>query len=140
MTPAASLRPVLLALLAGTLVLLAGCSGGSSKQTDRAGSSVPAGEFAALAEESGTVVLDVRSPAEYAAGHLARSVNIDVEGAAFDQRIGELDPERTYAVYCQTARRSKVAMDRMLDQGFTDVVELEDGFAGWIADGQPIAR
>ena len=95
-------------------------------------------EFAHTATSSGTEVIDVRTPAEYAAGHLQGATNIDVEGGAFSQGIAGLDKSKTYAVYCRSGNRSKTATQQMADAGFTHVVELDGGINAWIAAGQPV--
>ena len=79
----------------------------------------PVAEPAAL--DSATVVIDVRTPAEFAAGHLEGAVNIDVQSADFDARISELDPAGTYFVYCRSGNRSAQAIDRMQGLGFGDM-------------------
>lgn len=54
-------------------------------------------------------VIDVRTPAEFAAGHIAAALNIPVEASDFGARISQLDPEEAYLVYCRTGRRSAIA-------------------------------
>lgn len=60
-----------------------------------------------------TVVVDVRTPGEYAAGHLDGAVNIDLQSAAFDATIAELDPGEEYLVYCRSGNRSAQAVAAM---------------------------
>jgi phage shock protein E len=97
----------------------------------------PAG-FAALADDPGVTVLDVRTPGEFAAGHLPGAVNIDSSAPDFADAVSELPKDSTYLVYCQTANRSGVATDRMLDLGFTDVYDLQGGIVAWAEDGREI--
>ncbi|MDO9590965.1 MAG: rhodanese-like domain-containing protein, partial [Microcella sp.] len=59
-----------------------------------------------VALEPGTIVIDVRTPAEFASGHLEGAINIDVQSADFDSRISELDADGTYFVYCRSGNRS----------------------------------
>ena len=79
-----------------------------------------------LAEPDVTVV-DVRTPAEYAAGHLPGAVNIDIEGGSFEQQVDQLPKDETYFVYCRTGNRSGVATGQMADLGFTDLYDLQGG-------------
>lgn len=74
-----------------------------------------------VALDAGTLIIDVRTPAEFASGHLEGAVNIDVQSADFDARISELDPAGTYFVYCRSGNRSGQAIDRMESLGFGDV-------------------
>jgi len=67
------------------------------------------------------VVLDVRSPAEYAAGHLRGAVNLDISDPKFQERLNLLSRSDGYAVYCMGGRRAGRARDAMEGLGFTDV-------------------
>ena len=71
--------------------------------------------------DAGTVVVDVRTPAEFASGHLEGAINIDVQAADFEARLAELDPAGTYYVYCRSGNRSGQAIDRMAARGFTEL-------------------
>lgn len=74
-----------------------------------------------VALDAGTVVIDVRTPAEFASGHLEGAVNIDVQSPDFEALVSELDPAGTYYVYCRSGNRSGQAIDRMTALGFTDL-------------------
>jgi len=87
----------------------------------------------------GTVVIDVRTPEEFADGHVKGSLNIPVESADFAQRIGELDPGATYAVYCRSGNRSAIATAEMATLGYVHVYDLEGGYADLDAAGMATA-
>ena len=74
-----------------------------------------------IALDASTVILDVRTPAEFSAGHLDGALNIDVQSAEFDALVSQLDPEGSYIVYCRSGNRSTQAIDRMAALGFTDL-------------------
>ncbi len=74
-----------------------------------------------VALDPGTVAIDLRTPAEFAAGHLDGAINIDVQSADFDARVSELDPAGTYFVYCRSGNRSGQAIGRMQSLGFDDL-------------------
>lgn len=101
------------ALLGLAPMTMAACSSAESA----AGSS-------AEAVASGAVLIDVRTPAEFASGHLEGAINIDVQSPDFDQRVAQLDPSTTYLVYCRSGNRSGAAIDRMQGLGFTDLTNL----------------
>ncbi|EFQ83247.1 rhodanese-like protein [Aeromicrobium marinum DSM 15272] len=104
------------------------------------GAEVDATEFAAALKRTGTVVVDVRTPEEFAAGHLPGAVLIDVQAPDFADRIAELDPAVPYAVYCRSANRSAVAVDLMVDAGFTSTYHLAGGIQAWQdAGGEVVA-
>ncbi len=60
-----------------------------------------------------TVVIDVRTPSEYAGGHLNGALNIDLQSAEFGSAIDDLDPDGEYVVYCQSGNRSAQAVAAM---------------------------
>ena len=70
----------------------------------------------------GTVVIDVRTPAEFASGHLDGALNIDVQSPDFAAQISQLDPEADYFVYCRSGNRSGQAISQMSNLGFTSLV------------------
>ncbi|NEK95150.1 rhodanese-like domain-containing protein [Modestobacter muralis] len=77
----------------------------------------------ALAAQQGTTVIDVRTPDEYQAGHLAGAVNIDVSAETFADQVSALDPAASYVVYCRSGARSAAAAAQMADLGFTDIAD-----------------
>jgi phage shock protein E len=89
------------ALLLGATLALAGCA---------------SAEPADLSEN--TVIIDVRTPAEFASGHLEGAVNIDVQSPDFAAQIMELDPSGEYFVYCRSGNRSGQAIAQMTQMGF----------------------
>ncbi len=106
------------------IALLAGCGSSSSGVQN-----VDPAAFLTTASQTGTVVVDVRTASEYAAGHIQGAINIDVEAPTFDAEIAKLDKNATYAVYCHSGRRSTLATDAMGKAGFTHVNNLTGGIA-----------
>jgi len=68
-----------------------------------------------------TVILDVRTPAEYAAGHLDGAVNVNLQSGSFEQAIGDYSQDGDYIVYCQSGNRSAQAVSIMESAGFANV-------------------
>ena len=64
-------------------------------------------------------VIDVRTPEEYATGHLAGATNIDIRGISFADQIGKLDRGANYFIYCHSGNRAGQAIDYMVTNGFT---------------------
>ena len=130
------------ALLAATL-LLGGCADGALSTTSgptaatapTSGSSLSPAEFAAAAKLSGTTIIDVRTPAEFSAGHLSGAVNVDVQAATFAQKIAALDHSKNYAVYCHSGNRSQAAKASMQRAGFAHVFDLAGGIQAWQSAG-----
>lgn len=120
-------------LATGAVTGLTGCSGSGGN-----GAHLGVADFAAETGKSGAVVLDVRTPAEFAAGHLPNAQNIDINGGDFAQRIASLDKNVTYAVYCRSGHRSGVALDQMTSAGFTHVADLAGGIQAWTSEGRQV--
>jgi rhodanese-related sulfurtransferase len=104
-------RAAVAATLAVTLAAAAACS--TAEAVGSAEDLVPA------VLPAGTMLIDVRTPAEFAEGHVEGAINIPVELATFAQEVALLDPNVDYLVYCRTGRRADVAMDFMDTLGLT---------------------
>lgn len=72
---------------------------------------------------SDTVVIDVRTPEEFAAGHLENAVNIDVQSPNFDSIVTKLPTDGAYVIYCRSGNRSAAAIVRMEALGFTNMID-----------------
>ncbi|MCG8634571.1 MAG: rhodanese-like domain-containing protein [Desulfobacterales bacterium] len=86
------------------------------------------------------LVLDVRTPGEYAGGHLEDSILIPVQ--QLQARAGELADykEEPILIYCATGNRSTVASKILIDRGFTRIFNLRKGIADWYKKGHPIVK
>jgi len=80
-------------------------------------------------ETPGSVIIDVRTPEEFTAGRLEEAVNIDIQDSSFQSKIGELDPTKTYFIYCGSGKRSAQARSIMESKGFGKVCELQGGIS-----------
>jgi phage shock protein E len=110
---------------------------GSSSPT-AIGAHLTASDFSTAMKTPGTIVLDVRTPAEFATGHLPGAQNIDIEGSDFATRIAALEKTATYAVYCHSGNRSGAAMEQMTAANFTHVYDLAGGIGAWQSMGGPM--
>jgi rhodanese-related sulfurtransferase len=95
-----------------------------------------ASEQRATIARNGVLLLDVRTPAEYAAGHIPGSRNLPL--AHLEERLAELPAIQPVIVYCQGAHRSPIAASILQAHGWRDVCDLNDGFLGWQAAGAPV--
>lgn len=98
------------------------------------GSHVSAAQFKAATELDGVTVVDVRTPAEFAEGHVPGAVNLDIEGANFAAQVAALDADAEYAVYCRSGNRSRAAIEYMTAAGVTHTVGLDGGIGAWKGD------
>jgi len=85
-------------------------------------------------------VIDVRTPEEFAAGHLDGATNLSVESPDFSNQLQDLDKSTTYAVYCRSGRRSALAATQMAAAGFASIVNLQGGLADLQSAGAPVVR
>lgn len=102
--------------------------------------SVTAEEFSDIISNDPEVqILDVRTPAEYAEGHIYNAINVDVKSAQFEKRVEvAISKDRLVAVYCRSGRRSKTAADFLVSKGY-DVVDLNKGFIEWQSLNMPVS-
>lgn len=73
------------------------------------------------------ILLDVRTPQEYNAGHIAGALNVDYEAETFVDEVKKLDTGKTYFVYCRSGNRSAQAVSQMKALGFKNIIELKGG-------------
>ena len=122
-------------------LLLAGAAAGCSSESSTAeaeplaagaaAEAAPGVEAAGVALAEQRTVIDVRTPEEYAEGHVLDAVNLNVQDPSFDSEIAALDADGTYVVYCRSGNRSATAAERMRAAGL-DV--LDGGALGDMAD------
>lgn len=109
--------------------------------TAQNGSSIDSKEaYGLIKADSNIAILDVRTAKEFADGHVAGAVNIDVNQADFTQKIDQLDRSKTYIVYCRSGRRSRKAVGIMAAKGFKNLYNVSDGFVGWNKNGLPFEK
>lgn len=115
--------------------LLAGCS-----SSNEATKKVDPVEFSEVIAQPGVIILDVRTPEEFNAGHIANAININLADSNFSSEVSKLDKNATVAVYCRSANRSAVATDEMAELGFTDMYDMQGGIIDWQAAGGPVVQ
>jgi len=86
------------------------------------------------------IILDVRTPEEFADGHLANAVNIDFYAKTFRDELTKLDKSQTYLVYCRSGARSLSSAQIMEGLNFKEVYNLSGGIIGWKAEGMPTIK
>ena len=125
---------ILLAGLALSAVALASCSssGGTLETVD------PGSAADTIAANPEVIVLDIRTPEEYAAGIIDGAVNIDFYATDFADQLDALDKDAEYVVYCRSDNRSGQAMDVFADLGFETVTEIDGGIVAWYESGLPV--
>lgn len=101
---------------------------------------VDVNEFEKLWNAKTNVVLDVRTPKEFASGHIPGAINIDIKNPNFQQQIAKLKKDQPYLVHCGAGVRSARACEEMSRAGFTNLVDLAPGFKAWEKAGKPVEK
>jgi len=93
-----------------------------------------------LKNSTNVVVLDIRTPREFSAGHLAGATNVNFYGADFAAALDKLDKAKVYLVHCATGARSARAMAEFKRLEFQTIYHLNQGLAGWQKAGKPVIK
>jgi rhodanese-related sulfurtransferase len=97
-------------------------------------------EFDKLRANKANIVLDVRTPDEFKAGHIPGATNIDYTAPDFGEKVARLDKDKTYLVHCAAGSRSARACKKLEGLGFKNLVDLHAGFNGWEGAGKPVEK
>jgi rhodanese-related sulfurtransferase len=102
---------------------------------------VDVAEFAKAVADTSYIVLDVRTPAEHAEGHIPGThFNIDVLDDNYTETALKLLPkDKKVALYCRSGNRSKNAARILAEKGY-QVLELGTGFRGWVSEGKDTTK
>ena len=84
-------------------------------------------------EDADFIVLDVRTPSEYASGHVKTALNVNFYSTAFQQTLLKLERKHTYMVYCASGNRSGQASETMRQLNFMKVYNLTQGYSSLAA-------
>ena len=119
------LLPILLSAL-----MFTGCAGTNNNKNNTYRQITMDEAVNIMAQETGYIILDVRRPDEFAAGHIPGAINVANESIGTDE-IPELpDKEQLIMVYCRSGRRSKEASEKLVKLGYTNIVEF-GGIIDW---------
>lgn len=109
---------------------------GSRASADGAVSPIEAASL--LKEKKDLQLIDVRTPAEYESGHLAKAKLIPVQ--EIESRLGEIDKSKPVLLYCRSGHRSGNALKILQGKGYTQAKHIEGGITAWQAAGLPITK
>ncbi|MEO1167883.1 MAG: rhodanese-like domain-containing protein [Pseudomonadota bacterium] len=120
-------------------------SGQTAEPTDTVEQSavvdVTVAEAKALIDGEGSVVvLDVRTPEEFAEGHIEGALNVDFRDENFPEELAKLDRDQRYIVHCRSGRRSSASMEVFEELGFADIQHMYEGSNGWLEAEFPMVR
>ncbi len=84
------------------------------------------------------VLMDVRTPDEFAEGHIEGAVNVNYNADDFIDNLNKLDKDKTYLIYCRTGRRSSDAIDIMKRLKFKEVYRIQGDIVRWKSEKLPL--
>jgi phage shock protein E len=97
-------------------------------------------EFERLRVDTNYVVVDVRTPNEFAAGHVPGAVNIEWTSRDFEKTVARLDKAKPCLVHCASGFRSARAVGKMRQLGFQDLYDFSGGWSEWKKSGKPVEQ
>lgn len=135
---------VLGAGLAAPFVIVA-CGESSSSADSSAEAADPASRLVSAADGSSIqanppddlIILDVRTPEEFAEQRLDGAILVDFYDEDFATQLSQLDPDASYLLYCRSGNRSGQTRPLMEELGFIDVAEIDGGINAWNAAQLP---
>lgn len=127
------LIPILLSAL-----MLTGCAGAGNQTNSYRQISMDEA-VTMMAEESGYIILDVRTPEEFAEKHIPNAINVPNETIGTDEISQLPDKNQLIMVYCRSGRRSKEAAEKLVKLGYTNIVEF-GGIIDWKPTKQSMTR
>jgi len=131
-----AIRMVPAGAIAGALTMIVACN----PSTDGL-PTISAAQLTAAPKQSRPLIVDVRTTAEFAAGHVPGAWNVPVdEVAARAEEIRDHAKGRDVVLYCQSGRRAGMAADALKTRGVAQLFHLDGDFAEWSRSGLPVER
>ena len=127
------MKAILIIVILSLLFFFGGYSQSVTKIT-----SLSAEDFNKVLETKSVVLLDVRTPDEFAKEHIPGAINVDVNDSDFVSIIQNFVDQKALAIYCQSGKRSKVAALKLSEKGI-EIYNLNSGLIDWEKAGFPTA-
>lgn len=131
-------KPLLIIILSVGLMSTA-CSQQKKEQSEGSIPLITADSLKASMGNPKIVILDVRTPEEFAEGHVQGAVNVDYRSADFAAKVDKLDKTKSYEVYCKSGRRSGESVKLMKEKGF-NAASVTGGILEWQSKGFPMEK
>ena len=114
----------------------------ASSETKTAGEpkDVTPDEAEKLIKEKKAVVLDIRTPEEFAKGHIEGAINVDFLDDKFSEELAKLDKSTPVIVHCGSGKRSTSSLPQLKEQKFQSIFHLNQGFKAWLDAGKPVKK
>ena len=114
-----------------TVIILSGCAAPAREISYQQVSAEQAMKI--MSEQSDYIILDVRTPSEFEAKHIVGAINIPNEEIGNEELPQLPDKEQLILVYCRSGNRSKQASQKLVDLGYTNIVEF-GGIIDWTGE------
>lgn len=93
-----------------------------------------------LEKDPKIVIVDLRTPEEFAEGHIAKAVNINFLAEDFAEKLAKLDRDKTYLMHCRSGGRSSASLETWKKLGFKKVIHLDSGILGYQKAGLKVVK
>lgn len=113
------------------LILFLGLFSCGSSRTETVAVVVEPAEFQQKLQKQEVQLIDVRTPEEFAEGHLEGAVNIDFLSEDFLEKVSKLNKRKPVMLYCRSGNRSGKATIQLHDEGFRNITDLKGGYQAW---------
>ena len=138
------LLPLLLVSLIIGVILTGGCIGQVNEAPTQIIENITPPEAFTLIQDNQNnpdfVIIDVRTPEEFADGHIENAINLDYYSETFQDELNKLDKNKTYLIYCRSGKRSSNALNIMQELNFREVYNMSGGILEWQAEGLPTVK
>jgi len=141
-----SLKNLMVLILSVSLVISTVLTGGcvSSKTPTQIIEDITPQEALTLIQENQNnpdfVIIDVRTPEEFAEGYIENAVIIDFRSETFMDELNKLDKDKTYVIYCRSGRRSSSALNTIAELNFREAYNILGGITKWQEEGLPTTK
>lgn len=85
-------------------------------------------------------LIDIRTPQEFASGHIQGAHNVDYYSATFSADIDTFAKNKPLYIYCRSGNRTSLASEQLLKMGYTQLFDLQSGIVGWKAANLPLVK
>ena len=134
---------VLTVLLIIGAVLTGGCAPAQEAPTQIIENVTPQEAFTLIQDNKNNpdfVIIDVRTPEEFAQEHIENAINIDYYSETFRDELNNLDKNKNYLIYCRSGNRSGSALNIMAELNFREAYNMRGGINEWKAEGLPTTK
>jgi rhodanese-related sulfurtransferase len=132
----------------GAMTAPVAIAGDPAQTTSKAAAAAPAAAVQPMSQEAllqhlaqhpdHLYLLDVRTPQEFAEGHIAGAVNVPHDQLA--TRLAEVPKDKDVVLYCRSGRRAEIAAEVLAANGYTRLSHLEGDMIAWTEQGRPVVK